>query len=178
MDNSLEQYKQTTAESCLACCLQTLAASLGKRDISKDDDAKMLFYALKFSRVDFVAGHLAFVEKEFGIKTTRYVNNKILYDLVKGAVTTDLVQKKISWDFIHERLKKGSVILLIDAFRLLRTCHYPHWIVVHGKKKDGYDIYDPWEGERQIIPRQLLQDLLSDLNDVLWMAPQLIVVEK
>ncbi|MFH1065198.1 MAG: hypothetical protein V1734_01700 [Nanoarchaeota archaeon] len=181
---SIQPYKQTTSESCLACCLLQLRNLHTGKKITKKDEIDMLFYALKFSKMDFVAGHLNWLEKRQGIKTKRIVHNKILYELVKEHCKTDMEVRKINMVLIDSMLKKNPVTLIVDSGPLYNHLykmipyHYPHWIIIYGKDKDNYKIYEPWEGKEAAVPEKLLKDCLKSYLNRLWGAPQLIALNQ
>lgn len=180
----IHQYKQSTCESCLACCLLQLRnLHTGKR-ITQKEERNMLFHSLKFSRKDFVAGHLDFFEKQFEIKTIRYVHNRILYELVKDECRTNMQIRKIDLEFINETIQKQPIAIIIDSAPLNKYLynmvpfHYPHWIVVYEKEKNSYRIYEPWEGKDTILPEKILKESLKSFLCRLWGAPQVIALKQ
>ena len=56
-------YKQTTYETCLACCL--LNASTKK--VNKKLELECINHSMNYSKDDFVSGHTDFVEKKFNV---------------------------------------------------------------------------------------------------------------
>lgn len=144
----------------------------------------MLFYALKFSKTDFVAGHLDYFEKKLRLKTKRYVHNKILYELVKEHCKTEMEIKKIDMGFIGKMIEKQPVLIVIDSGPLYKHLynmilyHYPHWIVVYGKENDKYKIYEPWEGKEVAVPEKIIKESLKSYLNRLWGAPQLISLKQ
>ncbi|MDI6737637.1 MAG: hypothetical protein QME12_03915 [Nanoarchaeota archaeon] len=180
----IQPYKQTTSESCLACCLLQLRYFHTGKKITQKNERNMLFHALRYSRMDFVAGHLDFFEKQFSLKTRRYVHNKILYELVKNECKTDMQIRKIDINFINEMTKAQLIALILDASLLYKHLynmipyHYPHWIVVYGKENNEYRIYEPWEGKECLIPERILKDSLKSFLCRLWGAPQMIILNQ
>jgi len=174
----IQRYKQTTVESCLACCLLQASHIYAGRHIRKGDEHRLLFYGLKFSRDDFVAGHLWLFEREFGLKTNRYVHNRRLYDFLKAGMKTEMVQKKICIRFIDEVLKDSLAAIVIDKFPLLGDFHYPHWILLLEKKGKGYVCYEPREGIVRNISERLLKEALISYLVRIWGAPQMITVSR
>lgn len=144
----------------------------------------MLFYALKYSRMDFVAGHLELFENNFKLKTRRYVYNKFLYNLVKDCCKSEMHVKKINMEFIDSVIKKQPAAVIVDSGPLYKVLynmppyHYPHWIVVYRKEKGNYSIYEPWEGKECIVPEKLLKECLKSFLNRLWGAPQVICLKQ
>lgn len=182
----IQPYKQTINESCLACCLLQLRHFYTGEKISQKHERDMLFHALRYSKIDFVAGHLDYFEKISKLKTQRYVYNTFLYNLVKGACKTKMEVKKINMTFIDSMIRKSPIVMIIDSGPLYKALynappyHYPHWIVVYkrveGKNKSSYLIYEPWEGKECIIPEKLLKECLKSYLCRIWGAPQLIAI--
>ncbi len=168
-----QKYSQTTVESCLACCLYQLA----EQKINRKKELEMLFYALKFSKTDFVAGHLDFLKKKLKVKTIRYVHNKILFNAVKKTTTVQLEQRKINLEFIDELLKTKPLIVSIDDYVMFKSYHYPHFLLIKEKTKKGYLIYEPWEGKVKEISKKILKEGLKSYLVRLWMAPQVITLK-
>ncbi len=143
----------------------------------------MLFHALKFSRKDFVAGHLDFFEKRFGIKTKRYLHNAILYSLVKDECRTNMQIIKINMELINAMIKKQPIAIIIDSAPLNKHLynmipfHYPHWIVICKKEGNEYSIYEPWEGKEVAVPEKVLKESLKSYMSRLWGAPQVICLK-
>lgn len=178
----IQPYKQTTVESCLACCLLQLRYFHTNKRITKKNERKLLFNTLMLSRKDFVAGHLNIFEKQFKMKTKRYVHNKFLYSLVKKDSKTEIKVRKIDIPFIDSNIRKSPAIIIIDSGPLYKALysmcpyHYPHWIVVYEKTEKGYLIYEPWEGKQSIVQDKVLKDCLKSYFNRLWGAPQMITI--
>jgi hypothetical protein len=99
-------YKQTTFETCLACCLLEKA---GIRP-TKHLEMKMIKHSLQFSRINFVAGHLDFMERAFSKKFKRLAGKKVTIRAVDSLID-----------------KKPAVY--VDCF-MFRNWHMPHFITV------------------------------------------------
>jgi hypothetical protein len=164
-------YKQNLLEGCLSCCLHYLA----NLEITPLSEENMLLAGLRGN--DFAGGHLFYLEQNYKIKTIRYIHNQILFDLIKPPKTNTIIQK-IDFKFINSHLSKHQLILLVDIFSLNQLCgHYPHWIVLLSKQEEDYQIYDPMVGII-ILKKEILHQALRSLYYHLWMAPQLIVLDK
>jgi hypothetical protein len=174
----IKNYRQSTCESCLASCLLQLRRIEEGEDFSKYLEQKMLFYAFRFDRDDWVSGHLDFLYKNLGFRSVRFVHTKILFDRAKRVKGNEVVQEKIDLKLIDSALDRSPVIVLIDFFVLRRWCHTPHWILIYGKKGSRYEIYEPWEGKNVLVEKAKIRAGLSSLLLRLWMAPQMITLEK
>jgi len=167
-------YKQHLLEGCLSCCLHYLA----KIEITPKTEEDMLIAGLRGD--DFAGGHLSYLEKEYGLKTIRYVHNQILFDLIKPLKTNTQI-KKIDFNFIDSQLQINPLVLLIDIFPLNKLCgHYPHWMVLLSKQENNhqinYRVYDPQKGI-VLIKAEVLKEALHSLYCHLWMAPQMITLK-
>jgi hypothetical protein len=176
----ISRYRQTTYESCLACCLLQRVAQLQTLKLSKKLELACLLNSLNYSRDDFVAGHLEFVTKKFKVQVERYVDNdtyrKYLHRFkVKNAT---LKTKKTTLTLINSLLDSSPIILLVDTQKLFNTIHYPHWITVLEKKKNTYKVFDTWEGKQRTLTAKQLQSAISKLRNHLRMAPQVVIVKK
>jgi hypothetical protein len=174
-------YAQTTFETCLACCLLTEVRKLRKISINQKLELACINHAMKYTKEDFVLGHLDFVGKRFGANSLRIVEDAHFYRYLKRrkpSAKTTLLCKKIGISLIDHLLETGCVIVLIDNFVQARIFHCPHYITILEKddKTKAYTIYDPWEGERREIPQKKLVRAIASLRSHLKMSPQLIMV--
>ena len=169
----IKKYKQSTVESCLACCLLNLIAP--EKTPTKKQEFSLLISALKFTREDFVTGHLGYIKRKYKKGLIRYVHNEFLYnDLKKIKCKERIIQRKIDISFIDKLLSNNPIIISLDAYQFDKFYHYPHWILVYKKVGKGYLIYEPWEGKAKYMPENKLKESLKSYLQRLWMAPQII----
>lgn len=166
-------YKQTTYETCLACCL--LNASTKK--ITKKLELECINHSMNFSKDDFVSGHTDFVEKKFNVSIKRYVGFPGYARFLRNKKLANPTVAKITRSFL-DSLIDAKPIVLIDTKVLDAPIHYPHWIVIRSKKKTTYEIYDPWDGKIKNVPAKALGEGIRLLHEHLLMSTQLLVVTK
>lgn len=92
---------------------------------------------MKYSKYDFIIGHLEFIYKKSGIKFKRIVDNKLFFNYLKkhefvNKFKTEI--KRIDLKMIDKFLLKSSLVLYIDSFPFYKIYHIPHFIVVISKK--------------------------------------------
>lgn len=146
-------YKQTTYETCLACCLLSGA---GIR-ITKKLELETITHSMKFSKHDFVGGHLDFM-KIFPVKL-----RKIIRDI-------DLT-------LVDELIEKRPIVY-VDSYCLFGKPHLPHFITVLEKKRNGYVIYDPWDGKKKLLSEKKLSNGISLLKNYIKLKSHIIVIER
>ena len=171
-------YEQTTYETCLACCLLQFIDSV---KLNQDLELECINYSMKFSKEDFVIGHLNFITEKFGIEIERIVDNKLFFDYIMKIKTSELIHtevKKINLDLIDNLLQKSSVILYIDAYYFYKIVHYPHFITVLNKEGKNYKLLDNWDGKEKIIDEEILSQSIISLRNHLKFCPQIIILNK
>ena len=173
-------YKQTTHETCLVCCLMDSISKLIPIEINRELELDMIDYVIRFSRIDFCSGHLDYVCRNFNLKITRLVDSQEFLGFInKIKVSKSILNKfrKIDLETIDFILRTNSPIVYVDAECLFKGCpHAPHFIKVLSKTKDGYMVYDPWDGKiKEINKITLLQGILS-LKNRLKICPQILIV--
>jgi hypothetical protein len=176
-------YTQTTYETCLACCLLFLVSKIKKIKINPKIELACIIHSLKFSKDDFGIGHFDFILKKFNVHITRIIDNKsYFYKLKRKYKISNLKteNKKINLVLLDKYLEKCP-ILYLDAYYLFQAIHYPHFVVVLEKEKNGeelkYKIYDPWDGREKFISSKILSKAISSLRNHFKMIPEIILVE-
>jgi hypothetical protein len=170
---------QLTCEGCSAFCLLKSIEKLKSIKFSKRLELDCLFYSLKFSKYDFVIGHLDFIVKRFDVNIIRIVDNKKFYNYVKKIKSSSKIKtevKKINLKLINKFLNKHP-ILYIDSYYLFKVCHYPHFITILEKIGNKYKIFDPWEGKEKLIKSKVLAKSISSLRNHIKFCPQMIILE-
>ncbi|MFH0857501.1 MAG: hypothetical protein V1848_02005, partial [Candidatus Magasanikbacteria bacterium] len=68
---TVQNYSQTTFETCLSVCL----LQLSENKIDKKAELETLYYALNFSKENFTIGHLEYRAKKYKQGMDLYVDN-------------------------------------------------------------------------------------------------------
>lgn len=168
-------YIQTTYESCLAV---NLFYNLWF-EIDKQKEFDVLNYSLNFSKESFTLWHLEYFCRKYGSKFHFYVDNSIYRDfLLQIPVSKNifLSQKKVNLNFIDTLLESWKVILYVDWYYLYKVVHYPHFITLISKSWENYEIYDSWDGEVKILPKNLISKSIISLRNHLKFSPQVIQI--
>ncbi len=134
---------------------------------------------MKFSKADFVIGHLDFIAKKFGVNIIRIVDNKPFCDYVekiKSSFKIKTETRKIVLKLVNQLLDKKP-ILYVDAYYLFKVHHYPHFITVLGKIGNKYKYMDTWDGKEKLIEGKILSKSISSLRNRIKFCPQILIVE-
>lgn len=169
----IQNYAQTTFETCLAVDLLQLT----EKKISKDAELRIINYAMNFSKDNFTIGHLDFVAKNYSLEFDFYVDNNWFLNFIKKfkfSNKINIFHKKIDLNLINNLIKISPVIVYVDSFALWKITHAPHFIIVIQQTKEGYKIYDPWDGKIRAISSDVLLKGIIDLRNLLKYCPQLI----
>ena len=132
---------------------------------------------MNFSKDNFTIGHLDFIAKNYDLGLDFYVDNNWLLNFInkfKFSNKINVFHKKIDLNLIDNKIKISPVIVYGDSFALWEITHAPHFIFVIKKIKEGYEIYDPWDGKVRIINPEILLKGIVNLRDLLKYCPQLI----
>ncbi len=170
----MSNYIQSTYETCLVCCLLAEITQ-----INKDIELDCIIHSLKFSKKDFVGGHLDFIEKNFNKKLIRIVDNKFYFENYVEKSTSDLspVQiNKINLNLINKFIEKSRIIIYLDNYFLHKEVHFPHFVTILKKADNSYLIYDPWDGNEKVIEGKILSKAISSLRNNLKFCPQMIIL--
>ncbi len=172
----IKSYTQTTYETCLACCL------LQATQVNFDNKMELavINHSLKYSKDDFVAGHLDFIHQKFDKRITRIVDNKYFHNYLKSIKhpNVDIRVEKIDLKTIDKYIATTPIILYIDSYILFKVNHYPHFITVLSKKDDEYQIFDTWDGKIKNLKSVLLSKSIQSLRNHLKFCPQIIIIER
>jgi len=169
----IQNYAQTTFETCLAVDLLQLT----EKKISKDAELKTINYAMNFSKDNFTIGHLDFIAKNYNLGLDFYVDNNWFLNFINKFKFSDKIKvfhKKIDLNLINSQIKISPVIVYVDSFALWKITHAPHFIIVIQQTKEGYKIYDPWDGKIRNISSETLSKGIINLRNLLKYCPQLI----
>lgn len=169
----IQKYAQTTFETCLAVDLLQLT---GKK-ISKAQELKVINYAMNFSKDNFTIGHLDFIARNYNLGLDFYVDNKRFLNFIKKFKFSKRIKvfhKKIDLRLINALIKVSPVVVYVDSFVLWKISHTPHFIIVIRRTKDGYKIFDPWDGKIRAIKPDVLAKGIINLRNLLKYCPQAI----
>ncbi len=169
----IQKYEQTTFETCLAVDLLNLVGV----EISQKLEREVINYALDFSKDNFTIGHLDFIAEKFNARLDFYVDNKSFFNFIKKFKFSDkinLIQEKITLKLINKLIKISPVIVYVDSYYFWKISHYPHFIIVIKKSKNGYKIFDSWDGKIKYINSTTLSKSIISLRNLLKFCPQLI----
>jgi hypothetical protein len=136
---------------------------------------------MKFSKEDFVIGHLDYIVKKFHVAVERFVDDEQFFNYIKSIKSSKRIKTKvhkIGLKFVDKLLAKSPLILYIDAFYLFGVCHYPHFITVLEKKGKKYRIFDTWEGKGRNMDAKKLSKSVSSLRNRIKLCPQVIRIYK
>lgn len=85
-----------------------------------------------------------------------------------------MIQEKIDLKLIDKLIKISPIIVYVDSYYLWKVSHYPHFIIVIKNQKNGYKIFDPWDGKIKQISSFMLSKSIISLRNHLKFSPQLI----
>ena len=175
----IQAYTQTTYESCLACCLLQGVDRTIPITITRQDEFECLLYSLRFSKEDFVLGHLEFVAQRFNMNTTRFVEGNGLYRRVREMECSALIETRqadIDAQLLEDLVERAPVITYLDAFHLFGCYHFPHFVTVLRRHRNAYVIFDTWDGFEKRVTANRLWAAIDSLRTHLRFSPQLVLV--
>lgn len=174
----LQKYRQTTYETCLAVSLLQAVDIVKPFRITKKLELECILHSMRFSRLDFVAGHLDFVARRFGVRILRIVDMEKRAGYAKGirVPNSRTEVKKITLGLVDRLIKESPLILYTDSYALFGYVHLPHFVTVVGKKNGKYMVFDPWFGRYMLVDGKTLSKAISLLRSHIRLVPQVIVV--
>lgn len=175
----IQQYTQTTYETCLACCLLQAVDRVKPIKLIHTIELACINHSMSFSKDDFVIGHLDFITKKFNVGVERIVDNKLFYDYVKKIKSSPKIitrVQKIDLSLLNQLLDKKP-ILYIDSYYLFKVTHYPHFVTVLERVGTKYKIFDTWDGKEKLIEGRILSKAISSLRNHLRFCPQVLIIE-
>jgi len=176
----IQKYTQSTYETCLACCLLQAVDKVKSIKITQKLELDCINHSFKFSKDDFVIGHLDFIAKKYNkVNIKRIVNNKPFYNYIKKIKSSSTINteiRKINLKLINQLLDKKP-ILYIDSYYLFKIHHYPHFITMLEKIGTRYKIFDTWDGEVKLIESKIIAKSIFSLRNHLKFCPQILIVE-
>lgn len=172
-------FTQSTPESCLACCLLLLATPWRCASVFRRHELACLIHALRFSKHDFVAGHLHYIHRHFSVRVKRIIDSKTEprpLCHVKRVPGIAIERKPIDLNMLSTMLSSRPAIMYLDAYTLYHVHHYPHFIILLAKKRQRFLAFDPWDGKKKLLPNEIVSDSIQLLREHLRMCPQVIVI--
>jgi hypothetical protein len=176
----IQKYTQTTYETCLAVSLLQAVDKIKPIKINQKIELEVINHSMKFSRDDFVAGHLDYITNHFNVNIQRIVDNKSFLNYINKIKTSSKIAnkvEKVTLQLIDETLKQNQPIVYIDAYTLFGYYHAPHFITVLEKQNNNYKIFDTWDGKTKTISGEKLSNAISSLRNHLKFAPQIITIQ-
>ncbi len=172
---------QHTYETCLAWSLLYLA---GEKP-TLERELEILEHSLRFTKKDFTIGHLEAVKKLFR-KLDLFIDTDFRSECNSVAQLRKAGNIEIHPCNVHNIIMDGLIdevkltpfLLYIDAFILYGYHHYPHFIVVLGRKGNNFEILDPWDGKMKKISEENLSIGMQSLKGCLGFAPRAILTKK
>lgn len=163
--------KQSTYETCLACCLLIIA------DGARKDEIEIWKHGWKFN---YLIGQLNYVANKYGVKFEAFIENKYYFDQLqkqkRRGVT--LVNKKIDVILINELLKKGTAIVYVDNYVLQKVLHAPHFVLALERRADHMEIADPFDGKIKKVSVNSIRKGIGDLRNHLKYSPVVITIKR
>ena len=144
-------------------------------------ELEIINHSLKFSKNDFVVGHLDYITKNFNINILRIVDNKLFLNYINKIKTSKKILnkvEKVDLNLIDKHLENTQPIVYIDSYSLYGGIHYPHFITILEKINNKYRIFDTWDGKTKIVTTATLSKAISSLKNHLKFCPQVIIIKK
>ncbi len=174
-------WKQRSCESCLSVSLMSLLESQKGIKLEDEEEFNILLEGLKFTRIDFSTGHLAYLAKKLPKLTfEQYIDFDIFYKILSKLEIPEnlkMYSKKINLKFLKEMTKESPVIIYVDMFTLEGVYHYSHFVVLTEINDEKAIIFDPWSGEQIEIKTKILMRSISYVRNRLKIAPKLIRIK-
>ncbi len=77
------------------CCLLQAGSRINKLKIIQETERACINHALRFSRDDFVIGHLDFIVKKFNVNVQRIVDNIYFYKYIKKIKASPKIRTEV-----------------------------------------------------------------------------------
>lgn len=138
-------------------------------------------HAMKFSKQDFVSGHLDYVVTHFGVHVIRVIDVDLggrRYSKTRRQDGVRIEQSRIDLAMLERLVSVAEPILYVDAFVLFGVHHYPHFITVLRKTSTGFRIFDPWDGGEKELRSEIIVRGIVLLRKHLCFIPQILIVTK
>ena len=165
----MKVIKQSTYETCLACCLLMMMGRTGRDEIE---------IWKRGWRFNYLIGQLNYVSGKYGREFKVYVENRYYFNQLqkqRGSGVT-LVNKKIDAGLLSKLLEAGKVIVYLDNYYLQKILHAPHFVTALGQGKAFIETADSSDGKLKKIPRAIIMKGINSLRNHLKYSPVLITI--
>jgi len=170
--------EQTTSETCLPVCLISLLRYKGIK-IKSSEELKILIAGLKFTKLDYSTGQLAYVCGKYKVNIEQYIDYLLFYEVLSRLRYTKrlkLINKRIDLELLKRLTKNSPVIVYIDKYYLDRIYHYSHFVILKSINNKTSVILDPWDGKERKVETRLLIRAIQSLRNKLKISPKVIRV--
>lgn len=169
-------YRQTTYETCLACCLLMLIRenySRAKEISIWENGWGVLDFGRRFN---FMIAQVSYVAKNYRKGFKIYIEEKNYYrELVKKKpYRIEIFNVKIDINLISKLIKENILIVYVDNFYLRKRNHSPHFILVIKQNKKSFLIGDPLRGRKIYVSKKVLIRAIRSLKNHLAFSPLVI----
>lgn len=163
--------KQSTYETCLACCLLMMTGGIRKDEIE---------IWKRGWRFNYLIGQLNYVVRKYDREFEVYVENKYYFNQLqkqKGR-GIKLVNKKIDTKLLNRLLEIDKVIVYLDSYYPYnaRYVHAPHFVIAARKIKGDIEVADPFDGKLKKISISTIKKGINSLRNYLKYSPVLITI--
>lgn len=161
--------KQSTYETCLACCLVMMAGN------TREDEIEIWKHGWKFN---YLIGQLNYVASVYEKEIEAYVENEYYFNKLqkqKGK-RVRLTNKKIDTNLISRLLQNGKVIVYLDCYYLQKVVHAPYFVMAAKQEKEFIEIADPFDGKLKKINEGIISKAIGSLRNHLKYSPVLITM--
>ena len=162
--------KQSTYETCLACCL--LMVVDGKRK----DEIEIWKHGWEIGQ--YLIGQLNYVANKYGKSVEAYIENKYYFNQLENQKEkkVKLINKKIDTKLLGKLLENGPVILYSDRYNPdgAGYVHAPHFTLALEQKDKSFKIADPFDGKLKEISAKDVRKRIGSLRNHLKYSPVLV----
>ncbi len=163
----MKPIRQSTYETCLACCLLMIIERAKKNEVG------IWKHGWRFN---YLIGQLNYVASKYGKKFEVYIENKYYFNQLQNQKGRGikLINKKIDAKLLSKLLENGKVIVYLDNYYLQKILHAPHFVMALGQKKDLIEVADPFDGKLKKISVSTIKKGINSLRNHLKYSPVLI----
>ena len=161
--------KQSTYETCLACCLLMVAGKTRK------DEIEIWKHGWKFN---YLIGQLNYAADKYKKRIVAYVENQYYFNQLQKQKGdgVKLVNEKIDARLLSTLLEDNKVIIYLDCYCLQKILHTPHFVIALKQEKDYLKIADPIDGKSKNISKDMIEKGISSLRNHLKYSPVLVTI--
>ena len=162
--------KQSTYETCLACCLLMMVGTI------KKDEIEIWKHGWK---CNYLMGQLNYVADKHNKIFKVYVENEYYFNQLKKQKNKNiqLVNKKIDIKFLSHLLQEGNAIVYLDNYYQLKFLHTPHFVIASKRIENNIEIVDPYDGVVKNVSAKTIGKAIINLRNHLGYSPVLIILK-